>query len=62
MEKIKSFNIPTRIVYYNLGVFIIFCIMGGSKGSTENNNTKQTIAITTTEANVNEEQSEITTS
>ena len=31
--------------------------MGGSKGNTENNNTEQTVAITTTEANVNEEQS-----
>ena len=61
MWKNKKFNIPTRIVITILGVFIIFCIMGGSKGSTENNNTKQTIAITTTEANVNEEQSEITT-
>ena len=60
MWKNKKFNIPTRIVITILGVFIIFCIMGGSKGSTENNNTKQTIAITTTEANVNEEQSEIT--
>jgi apolipoprotein N-acyltransferase len=53
MWKNKKFNIPTRIVITILGVFIIFCIMGGSKGSTENNNTKQTIAITTTEANVN---------
>lgn len=61
MWKNKKFNIPIRIVITILGVFIVFCIMGGSKGNTENNNTEQTVAITTTEANVNEEQSEITT-
>lgn len=61
MWKNKKFNIPIRIVITILGLFIVFCIMGGSIENRENNNNEQTIAITATEAIVNEEQSEITT-